>query len=33
VEEVKGALRTLRFKLLQRANNTHEEFVLRKLFN
>lgn len=32
-EEVKSALRTIRFKLLQRSNNTHEEFVLRKIFN
>ena len=32
-EEVKTALRTIRFKLLQKTNNTHEEFILRKIFN
>ncbi len=33
VEEVKSALRTIRFKLLQGTGGTHEEFVLRKIFN
>jgi len=32
-EEIKAALKTIRFKLLQRTNNTHEEFILRKIFN
>jgi DNA polymerase/3'-5' exonuclease PolX len=32
VEEVKTALRTIRFKLLQGAGGTHEEFILRKIF-
>ena len=31
-EEIKTALRTIRFKLLQRTGNTHEEFILRKVF-
>lgn len=26
-------MKTIRFKLLQRTNSTHEEFVLRKIFN
>lgn len=33
VEEVKSALKNIRFKLLQRTNGTHEEFILRKIFN
>jgi Ca2+-binding EF-hand superfamily protein len=33
LEEVKSALKTIRFKLLQRTNGTHEEFILRKIFN
>jgi Ca2+-binding EF-hand superfamily protein len=33
VEEVKAALKTIRFKLLQKTSGTHEEFILRKVFN
>jgi Ca2+-binding EF-hand superfamily protein len=32
-EEVKSALKNIRFKLLQRTNGTHEEFILRKIFS
>lgn len=33
IEEIKAAVKTIRFKLLQKTNGTHEEFIFRKIFN
>ena len=32
VNEIKDIIRTLRYKLIQRSNNSQDEFLLRKLF-
>jgi hypothetical protein len=32
-EEVKSAIKLIRFKLIQRTEGTHEEFILKQLFN
>ena len=32
-EEVKSAIKLIRFKLIQKTEGTHEEFILKQLFN
>ncbi len=32
-EEVKSAIKMMRFKLIQRTEGTHEEFILKQLFS
>jgi len=33
IEEVKGLIKGLRYKLIQKTQGNHDEYILRKLFN